>query len=159
MDIHKIRIMAIIGIFSLMLISLIIYAVSNSSFNFEGKTYKQKPKTGLGYVRTGRAEYKAPNVFFLGDFTTNLATHDRAGKFVRVEVRLQMSDTDMTQELKDKNIRLRDAVIDEMSLKRFSQLSTPKGKMALKDNIRSRLNDIVDEGEIEEVYFTKFIVQ
>ena len=31
--------------------------------------------------------------------------------------------------------------------------------MKLKDNLKGHLNKIVDEGEIEEVYFTKFIIQ
>jgi flagellar protein FliL len=159
MNRDKIRYFAIIGIILLMLIVIVIYAVSNSAFNFKGNTLKQKSKTGLGYVRTGRTDFKAPDVFFLGNFTANMATNDRAGKFVVIELRLKMSDTDMATELKEKNIRLRDAVIDEMSLKRFSEVATEKGKLALKSNIKERLNGIVQEGQIEEVYFTKFIIQ
>ena len=159
MNRNKIRLFAIVGIILLMILVLMIYAVSNSAFNFKGNTLKQKTKTGLGYVRTGRTDFKAPDVFFLGNFTANMATNDRAGKFVVVEVRLKMSDPDMAQELKDKNIRLRDAVIDEMSLKRFSEVATEKGKIAMKNNIQERLNGIVQEGQIEEVYFTKFIIQ
>ncbi len=159
MNKNKIRLLAVIGIIITMLLVLIVYAVSNSAFNFKGNILKQKQKTGIGYVRTGRTDYKAPTVFFLGDFTANMATNDRAGKFVRVEVRLEMSDTDMANELKEKNIVLRDAVIEEMSLKRFSQVATEKGKEELKENIKSRINQIVGEGEIKEVYFTQFIIQ
>jgi flagellar basal body-associated protein FliL len=159
MNKNKIRALAIIGIIGTMILVLIAYAVSNSAFNFKGNILKQKQKTGIGYVRAGRTDYKAPTVFFLGDFTTNMAVNDRAGKFVRVEVRLEMSDTDMADELKYKNIRLRDAVIEEMSLKRFSQVSTSKGKEELKENIKNRINTIVDDGEIKEVYFTQFIIQ
>jgi flagellar FliL protein len=142
-----------------MLLALTTYAVLNSSFNLKGNVLKQQQKTGIGYVRTGRVEYNAPDVFLLGDFTANMATNDRAGKFVRVELRLKMSDKDMADELKDKNIVLRDTVIEAMSLKRFSEVSTEKGKLALKDDIRDRLNGILADGDVEEVYFTKFIVQ
>lgn len=159
MNKNKIRALAIIGIIGTMILVLIAYAVSNSAFNFKGNILKQKQKTGIGYVRAGRTDYKAPTVFFLGDFTTNMATNDRAGKFVRVEIRLEMSDTGMADELKYKNIRLRDAVIEEMSLKRFSQVSTARGKEELKENIKNRINTIVDDGEIKEVYFTQFIIQ
>lgn len=159
MNKNKIRAIAILAILLLMFLSLIIYAVTNSAFNFHANTYGQKPKTGLGYARAGRTDYKSPDVFLLGDFTTNLATHDRAGKFVRVEIRVKMSDRDMAVELKRTNILLRDAVIEEMSLKRFSELSTEKGKMKLKENIKNRLNQIISDGEIEEVYFTQFIIQ
>ena len=159
MNKNKIRVLAIFGIVAIMFLVVVIYGVTNSDFNFKGNTLKQKQKVGMGYVRTGRVEFKAPHIFFLGDFTTNMATHDRAGKFVRVEVRLKMSDTDLVDELKDKNVVLRDAVIEAMSLKRFSQVSTQKGKMALKDDIKIRLNEILADGDIEEVYFTKFIIQ
>ncbi len=159
MNKNKIRAMAVLSIILIMFLSLIIFAVTNSAFNFDGNTLKQKQKVGMGYVRTGRVEYKARDVFFLGDFTANMATNDRAGKFVRVEVRLKMSDENLADELKDKNIILRDAVIEAMSLKRFSEVSTEKGKIALKENIKEKLNRLVSEGEIEEVYFTKFIVQ
>lgn len=159
MNKNKIRAYAIFGIIIIIFIVLIAYAVSNSAFNFEGNTLKQKQKVGMGYVRTGRVEYKARDIFYLGDFTTNMATHDRAGKFVRVEVRLKMSDEDLVDELKSKNIVLRDAVIEAMSLKRFSQVSTQKGKIALKEDIKVRLNGILADGDIDEVYFTKFIVQ
>lgn len=158
MNKNKIRAMAILGIILIMLGTLIIYAVSNTDFNFKGNTLNQQQKVGMGYVRTGRVEFKAPDVFFLGDFTTNMATNERAGKFVRVEVRLKMSDTDLVDELKDKNIILRDAVIEELSLKRFSEVSTQRGKALLKENIREKLNEILSGGEIEDVYFTKFIV-
>ena len=161
MDKNKIRLIAIVSIFSLMLLVLIAYAVTNSDFNLKANKYGHKPKTGLGYARSGRTDFKSPDVFLLGDFTTNLATNDRAGKFVRVEIRVQMSDRGMANELKDAhtNILLRDAVIEEMSLKRFSELSTQKGKMKLKENIKDRINEIVQEGQIEEVYFTQFIIQ
>lgn len=159
MNKNKIRAIAVIGIVVAIFLALIAYAVSNSAFNFRGNTFNQKPKTGLGYVRTGRQEFKSPETFFLGDFTTNMAMNDRSGKFVRVEIRLKMSNTDMVGELKEKNIILRDAVIEEMSLNRFSEISTERGKIALKENLKNRLNGLISEGQIEEVYLTKFIIQ
>ena len=159
MNKNKLRKYTVVFLLSSILIILSVYSFTNSEFGLVDNKYDQKPKTGLGYVRTGRVEYKARDVFFLGDFTTNMATNDRAGKFVRFEVRLKMSDTDLVNELKYKNIILRDAVIEEMSLKRFSQVATEKGKMALKDGIKTRLNSVLDDGEINEVYLTKFIIQ
>ncbi len=159
MNFNKIRKIAIVINIILILIVLLAYALSNSAFNFKGNTLKQKQKVGMGYVREGKVEYKSPDVFLLGDFTANMASHDRSGKFVRVEIKLQMSDEDMADELKEKNIVIRDAVIEEMSLKRFADVSTPKGKLDLKNNIKTRLNSIVGDGEIEDVYFTQFIIQ
>ncbi|MDF1880276.1 flagellar basal body-associated FliL family protein [Sulfurimonas sp. MAG313] len=132
MNKNKIRSYTVFAIVTIMFIVLVVYAFTNSNFNFRGDVLKQKQKVGMGYIRTGRVEFKAKNIFFLGDFTTNMATHDRAGKFVRVEVRLKMSDMDLADELKDKNIVLRDAVIEAMSLKRFSEVATEKRETCLK---------------------------
>lgn len=159
MNKSKIRTYAVISIIAAIILAVIVYAISNSAFNFKGNTFNQKTKTGLGYIRTGRQEFSSPETFFLGNFTANMAMNDRSGKFVCVEVRLKMSDTDMVKELKDKNIVLRDAVIEELSLNRFSEVSTEKGKLALKEKLKNRLNGVVSEGDIEEVYFTKFIIQ
>jgi len=159
MNRNKIRFFAVVGIVITILLVLATYAFTNSNFSVKADKYRQNPKVGLGYVRTGRVDYKAPDIFFLGDFTTNMATNDRAGKFVRVEVRLKMNDEDMVDELKFKNIVLRDAVIEEMSLKRFSEVSTEKGKKRLKTNIKEHLNSILTDGKVEEVFFTKFIIQ
>ncbi len=159
MNKNKIRTVAVVVIIATMALAFIIYAVSNSAFNFKGNSFNQKTKTGLGYMRTGRQDFNSPETFFMGNFTANMAMNDRSGKFVCVEIRLKMSDTDMVKELKEKNIVLRDAVIEEMSLNRFSEVSTEKGKLALKEKLRNRLNSVVSEGDIEEVYFTKFIIQ
>jgi len=159
MNKNKMRAISIGLIILTMLIIIIVYAVTNSDFNFKGNKFKQKQKAGLGYSRVGRVEFKSPDTFFLGDFTVNMATHDRAGKFVRIEVRLKMSDRDMVDELKFKNIVLRDAVIEEMSLKKFSEVSSETSKLNLKENLKNRLNGVLTEGEIEEIYFTKFIIQ
>ena len=159
MNLYKLRNYAVAALVGAILVLLLAYKLLNSEFNLKGDKFMQSPKAGIGYVRLGRAEYAAPDVFLLGDFTANMVTEDRAGKFVRVEIRLKMSDSGMERQLREQNIRLRDAVIEEMSLKHFSDLSTPDGKLKLKENIKNRLNDIVVDGDIEEVYFTRFFVQ
>lgn len=159
MNIYKLRNYAVAFLCAAIVIVVMTYKLSKSEFNIKGDKFMQSQKVGFGYVRMGRAEYSSPEYFLLGDFTANMATPDKSRKFVRVEIRLKMSDSSMERELRDENIRLRDAVIEEMSLKDFSEVSTPHGKLVLKDNIRKRLNDIVREGEIEEVFFTKFVVR
>ena len=159
MNIYKIRNYAVVSLLAAIILLFIVYKVSNSEFNIKGDKFMQSQKVGFGYVRMGRAEFSSPEYFLLGDFTANMDTPDKSRKFVRVEVRLKMSDSDMERELRDQNIRLRDAVIEEMSLKNFSEVSTSSGKLALKKNIKERLNEIVHNGEIEEVYFTKFVVR
>lgn len=159
MNIYKLRNYAVIGLFTAIVLVFIIYRLTNSEFNIKGDKFMQSQKVGFGYVRMGRAEFSSPEYFLLGDFTANMATPDKSRKFIRVEIRLKMSDSSMERELRDENIRLRDAVIDEMSLKQFSEVSTPRGKLVLKENIQKKLNEIVRSGKIDEVYFTKFVVR
>ena len=159
MDNEQIKKIFLIGGVLFLILGIILYAVNTVNFNFKGKRTRQAPKTGLGYLREGRSDFMAPNVFLLGDFTTNMSREGNAGKFLRTQIRVEMSDKDLVDEMKDKNILLRDAVISTMSDKRFTQISSKKGKIKLKEEIKNRLNSVLQEGEIEEVYFTIFIIQ
>jgi len=157
------KIIRITSIFSLLIIfiGIIYYAVSTSKFNFEKadspRSYKTKTSKGIG--RDVQVRSSNPTMVSLGSYTTNMSRNGKAGKFVITELSARTDDEDASYELKDKNILVRDIIIKEMSLKTFSQISSPRGKEQLKNNIQSELNRILGEGNIEEVYFTKFLVQ
>lgn len=158
MNIKKIR-NIVIAIFVLGTFSLLIaYAVNNSKFNF--KSNKQnKARTGMGYQRDIRVDFKDRTLVHLGDFTANMSLGDRAGKFVRIKLSARVENSDVSDEMKDKNIIIRDNVISALSAKTFSQISTPQGKQRLKEDMQTRLNSVLGEGNVEELYFTKFEIR
>ncbi len=124
------------------------------------KTLPQKrvPK-GPGYHRKPIIDFKDRTLVHLGDFTTNTVADNKAKKFLKTKISVRTSDEDVSEELQVRNIIVRDAVIEVMSSNTFEEIASPQGKEKLKENLTRGINKIVTEGEIEEVYFTEFIVQ
>lgn len=155
------RILSIaIGVLSALIIVLsVIYAIKTSSFNFRKNNLNTKTPTGMGYQRDVRVDYKDSTMVHLGDFTTNMSIGDSAGKFVRTSISAKVSSSDAADEIKKRNIIVRDIIIKELSLKTFSQISSSKGKLKLKEDIKNSINSKMNDGQVEEVYFTKFTIR
>lgn len=158
MTIKKLRnIIALIFILGGLALS-IAYLVNNSKFNL--KTNKHdKTRTGIGYQRDIRVDFKDRTMVHIGDFTANMTPGDRAGKYVRIKLSARVDNSDVSEEMQEKNIIIRDAVINVLSAKTFSQISSPQGKERLKDEMLSRMNRVLGEGNVKELYFTKFEVR
>ncbi|HFU74349.1 MAG TPA: flagellar basal body-associated FliL family protein, partial [Helicobacteraceae bacterium] len=139
MDTKKIR-NVVIGVVVLSSIGLLVaYAVNTSKFNFK-TAKKNKARTGMGYQRDIRIDYKDRTLVHIGDFTANMSLGDRAGKYVRIQLSARVENSDVSDEMKEKNIIIRDNVISALSAKTFSQIATPQGKTRLKEDMRLRLN-------------------
>ncbi len=149
-----------IGILIVLIVLLgITYTIKTSNFNFSTKSIGNKAPTGMGYQRDARIDYKDSTMVHLGDFTTNMSNGDKAGKFIRTAISAKVSSSDGADEIKKRNIIVRDIIIKELSLKSFSQISTNRGKMKLKEDIRQSINSKMQDGQIKEVYFTQFKIQ
>lgn len=56
-------------------------------------------------------------------------------------------------------VLFRDMIIQSIASKEYSDLSTPEGKILLKQKIRSQLNDYLKTPRIDNVYYTRIILQ
>ena len=71
---------------------------------------------------------------------------------------MRTSGEAVSEEIKRKNILIRDVVIGALSDKRFEEVATQLGKEKLKQEINDLMNEVLEEGEVDEVFFTEFIV-
>ena len=155
-----IRILSLLILLS-MLIGVIYYAVTTTKFNFKKTTIKQAKKSAMqqrGFSKEIVVSGSGTMVN-LGSFTTNLSQNGLAGKFLITEISAQTDDEEASYELQKKKVLVRDTIIRQLSLKTFSQLSSTRAKEKLKQNIQNELNNVLNEGEVQEIYFTKFIIQ
>ncbi|MDR2401387.1 MAG: flagellar basal body-associated FliL family protein [Deferribacteraceae bacterium] len=92
-------------------------------------------------------------------FLVNLA--DAGGKrYLRFSLSLELSKhKNFQQEVEQKDAKIKDIIISIISSKTFEEISTPQGKIALKQEILRRLNTIMSGGKVEDVFFTEFVVQ
>lgn len=98
----------------------------------------------------------------LGEFTFNISEDKKLIANISIKYKAKKSswfsfvnDKNIKEELLKKSVILRDATIDTMIGNANANANSKQMRADLKNNI----NEVLVEGEIEEVYFNKFIIQ
>jgi flagellar FliL protein len=94
----------------------------------------------------------------LDPFIVNLADKN-ARRYLKVKVALELSDEKLKDEIKERTPEIRDLVTLLLSSKTYADISTFDGKLALKTELMSRLNAILINGRVTNVFFVDFVVQ
>lgn len=94
----------------------------------------------------------------LDQFVVNLLS-ESGSRFLKLELNLELDNEKLSPEIDGKKPLIRDIIIRTLTSKTYEDISTAKGKERLKDEIVSRLNEVLRDGYIKNVYFTDFIVQ
>jgi flagellar FliL protein len=95
----------------------------------------------------------------LENFIVNMA--DAGGsRYLRVTLQLELDETKKFSEALDmRKPQLRDAILTVLASKRYEEVSSAQGKLILKQELLRRLNSLVTEGTIVNIYFTEFVAQ
>lgn len=94
----------------------------------------------------------------LEPFVLNLADREQL-RYLKVSIKLQL---DRPKDQTDFDVRLpaiRDALLVLLTSKESRALRTVEGKMLVRDEIGGRVNTIMKQGKITNVFFTDFIIQ
>lgn len=116
------------------------------------------------FAKKGKKEEAAPMpsqvgvMLDLGVFTVNLADRD-VDAYARVSITLEISNEKVRQEIDKRMPIVKDAVIDVISSKTSSFVRTPEGRENLRLELIKRINTILFEGGVRNIYFTEFVVQ
>lgn len=89
-------------------------------------------------------------------FLVNLAENNGQNLF-KVQMEFDVDSVGMQEEISKRMPQVRDTIILLISSKSYGQISTPKGKERLKEELRTMLNSILHKGKINKVFFTHFI--
>jgi flagellar FliL protein len=100
---------------------------------------------------------ETPYVFTMDKFTVNLDGYPR--RIVQAEVNLELLDKTGYEQVIRLGSKGRDAVVKILNGKQFDEIETLQGKLRLKEQISTTLNDLMVEGVIKNVYFTELIVK
>ncbi|HEF3986706.1 TPA: flagellar basal body-associated protein FliL [Campylobacter jejuni] len=93
----------------------------------------------------------------LDPFTLNLLS-DSGSRYVKCTIELEQNSELLKPELDKKVPVIRDIIIRTLTAKTFEEVSTQKGKERLKDELVGKINEILTDGFIKNVYFTDFVV-
>lgn len=92
----------------------------------------------------------------LDTFVLNLAEQ---GRFLKVTMQFEVADQADLPLVTERTPQLRDAIITLMSSKSAEALSSPEGKLQIKDELLLRANQAVGKDVFKNLYFTEFVMQ
>lgn len=99
-------------------------------------------------------------VFHLESFVVNLADPEQKAYLrIGIDLGLKRPLTSEENAAGPHTAPVRDAIVGVLTTCKPEEILTPAGKAQLKRDIRAALGERVPELEVEEVYFTEFLVQ
>jgi flagellar protein FliL len=97
-------------------------------------------------------------MFPLDPFVVNLA--DGSGKrYLRATVQLELAPEQVVETYDQRLPQIRDVVLTILSTKGFEDIRTVDGKMSLRTEIITRLNELFNNESVVNIYFTDFVIQ
>ncbi|CAG37396.1 flagellar basal body-associated FliL family protein [Desulfotalea psychrophila] len=94
----------------------------------------------------------------LQDFVVNIIS-DEENHYVKTAITLEVSNSSASEEVGMRMPQMRDTIILIFGNKDYRELQDLQGKKQLKAEISSRINAILQTGQVVAVYFTAFVVQ
>ncbi len=101
-----------------------------------------------------------PGVVELEPFLTNL-TPAGAHK-ARLQVTLAITPKGLAETVAADPLltaRIRDQILSKLSSRSYEELSEPAGKQKLRNDIKTSISAVLEEGEVQEALFVDFVVQ
>lgn len=89
------------------------------------------------------------------EVTTNLADDS----YVKIALKIQTSSKDAAAELKKRDFQVKSILIDELSEMSKKDLDGVKGKEMLENALKTKINELMQDGEVQKVYITSYIIQ
>jgi flagellar FliL protein len=97
-------------------------------------------------------------MFALDPFVVNLA--DGNGKrYLRATLQLELAPEQAAATFEQRLPQIRDVILTILSTKEFENIRTADGKMSLRTEIIARLNELLNNESVANLYFTDFVIQ
>jgi len=122
-------------------------------FMFTGGGEKDVPKKPTITSKTGFG-----NIFPLEVFVVNL--NDPGGKrYLKTKIELEFVQEGFEEELSNRLPQIRDVTLLLLSNKSIEHVRGIDGKIALRNELIKKINQILETGKIRNLYFTEFVIQ
>ncbi|MDM5223749.1 flagellar basal body-associated protein FliL [Peribacillus sp. NJ11] len=89
------------------------------------------------------------------EITTNLAGND----YIKISFMVQTENKKAKEELEKRSFQVKNIIITELSEMKAEELTGKKGKEKLQEALKTRMNELMEEGKVEKVYITSSILQ
>ena len=123
----------------------------NKSIGNEGKAIAAKTATSTDKMDIGP-------IFSMDTFIVNLVD-PHGKKYLKLRLELELSVEELRMEVDRRMPQFKDTILTLLSSKTYEDVSSLEGKLQLRAEMMSMLNQYLKSGSITSIYFTEFIVQ
>lgn len=146
----------------LMIIGVVALGLAGGGGYFGYKKYFAKGQSGESASNGDRSGNLQANslgpLHRMDTFIVNLAG-DSGSRYLKVTMNFELNKEEVTKELISRQPQVRDVILTLLSSKGFGDVQSTSGKYALREEIVSRVNEVLAVGQIRRVFFTEFVVQ
>lgn len=89
------------------------------------------------------------------EITTNLADN----RIIMLSLKIQTDSVEAAEELTKRDFQTKNLVIAQLSEMTEDDLKGKEGKATFESTLKSQLNELMQEGKIQQVYITSYIIQ
>ncbi|MCK1992471.1 flagellar basal body-associated protein FliL [Peribacillus muralis] len=89
------------------------------------------------------------------EITTNLDGND----YIKISFMVQTENKKAKEELEKRSFQMKNIIITELSEMKAEELTGKKGKEKLQNILKTKMNELMEEGKVEKVYITSSILQ
>ncbi|WP_421384600.1 flagellar basal body-associated protein FliL [Bacillus salacetis] len=89
------------------------------------------------------------------EMTTNLLS----GDYIRISFKVQTDSKKAKEELEKRDFQMKNIIIEELSEMKSEELQGKEGKQQLETTIKDKANGLMQEGKVEKVYITSYMIQ
>jgi flagellar FliL protein len=133
------------------------FLLGNDSEQQASNQPQQAPQTRSASKRSSDYLTIGP-MYPMNEFIVNLLS-ESGSRYLKVSLDIELDSEALAAEMDKKKSLIRDIIIRVLSSKTFEEVSTMKGKERLKDEIVKKINAILADGQIRDIFFTDFVVQ
>ncbi|MBG9656831.1 flagellar basal body-associated protein FliL [Cytobacillus firmus] len=87
--------------------------------------------------------------------TANLASDD----YIRISFKIQTDSKKAKEELQKRDFQVKNLIIQELSDMKAEDIQGKEGQIKLQDELKNKINGLMQEGKIVQVYITESLLQ
>ena len=106
----------------------------------------------------GEKELDPEFEYLFDSFVVNLAEQDHR-RYLKVTMIATYHEEELEEELESRVSEIRNEIIDILRSKTLEDVQKENSTKEIRKQVGQKINSIIKEGRIEEVYFTDFIIQ
>jgi flagellar protein FliL len=97
-------------------------------------------------------------LFPLESFVVNLADDDEQ-MYLRMSMVIELTNEEVKQEVTSKLSLIKDCVLKVLPQKKSKEIISASGRLALSEEIMDKLNLLLKNGSVSNIFFTEYMIQ